>query len=153
MEIILVSDTHGRSEILHRISSMYPHADAYIHCGDVEDTPEAIAPFVAVCGNNDNYHDFPIERVLDIKGKRVFMTHSHVFHSLDHLVSRAKAHRCTLACYGHTHRIDDHVSNGIRVLNPGSLAMNRDGNPCAFMRITDTNDELIVEIIPVHLIP
>ena len=40
MKIIVVSDSHGKQGILEQIVEKHPDADAYLHCGDIEDYAE-----------------------------------------------------------------------------------------------------------------
>ena len=39
MEIVVVSDSHGRNDILKTIQEKHPNAKLFIHCGDLEDDP------------------------------------------------------------------------------------------------------------------
>ena len=51
MKIVVVSDSHGRNDILNLIREKHPEARLFIHCGDLEDDPmnyRAILLFVAI---------------------------------------------------------------------------------------------------------
>ena len=39
MKIVVVSDSHGRNDILNAIREKHPDAGLFIHCGDLEDDP------------------------------------------------------------------------------------------------------------------
>ena len=39
MKIVVVSDSHGRNDILKTIQEKHPNAKLFIHCGDLEDDP------------------------------------------------------------------------------------------------------------------
>ena len=64
MKIIVVSDSHGKQGILEQIVEKHPDADAYLHCGDIEDYAENYPSYIVVQGNNDIYYDYPDERVI-----------------------------------------------------------------------------------------
>ena len=68
LKICLASDNHGDLDPIHRILNDNPACDYYFHAGDVMAPPEAIAPFVAVEGNNDWQFEFPKERIFEIGG-------------------------------------------------------------------------------------
>ena len=36
MKVVVVSDSHGRDDLLYDLQEQYPNADAFLHCGDVE---------------------------------------------------------------------------------------------------------------------
>lgn len=147
-EIIVCSDNHGKKKVLESILQKYPHADAYIHCGDNELDYESMKPFDAVTGNNDTFYKYPKSLVVDVKGTRIFVAHGHLMryrHIEDDIIALAKEHRCTIACYGHTHVPVVKDVDGILLINPGSLYYNRDGSPTCFAKITITEDKVTVE--------
>lgn len=144
MEIIIVSDNHGKTQILKDIVEKHPNADAYIHCGDSEMSPSELLPFIGVSGNNDYYYDYPEYNVFDVKGNRILCMHSHTLpfgRSVEALVKRAKDKSCNIAVYGHTHRFDMREIEGVLVINPGSLYYNRDRSNPSYVKLTQVNDE------------
>lgn len=137
-EIIIVSDNHGNADILQQILAHYPNADAYIHCGDSELPPSMTQPFRVVTGNTDTHLGYPEMSVIDVKGIRCLITHSHTLpfgKTHETLVYQALEKGCTVACYGHTHRPFFQEINGVLVINPGSLAYNRDGSMESYGRL------------------
>jgi len=134
MEIVVVSDTHGRNDILQQIRQQHSKAYAYIHCGDSEAESYQIDGFASVIGNNDHCRDFPSELVLDLDGTRTFVIHGHQFSRMkmaEGLLNKAKDKQCQLVLYGHTHAFSSEMVDGIVLVNPGSLFHNRDGHlPC-----------------------
>lgn len=147
MEIVIVSDNHGRKEILEKIRHAYPNADAYIHCGDSEMDEYDLKPYLSVMGNNDwNY--FPEYRVVGVGDKRVLVIHSHTLpygNTVKNLVKLAKKESCDIACYGHTHRYDDQIYEGIQVVNPGSLFYNRDGSKPSYAILREVDGIITVK--------
>lgn len=55
MKIIVVSDSHGKQGILEQIVEKHPDADAYLHCGDIEDYAGKLSVLYRRTGNNDIY--------------------------------------------------------------------------------------------------
>lgn len=138
MEFIVLGDNHRDSDVLEAILRNHPQAKAFIHTGDSEMLPEAMKSFQGVSGNCDNYGLYPMERVVDVEGIRVYIEHGHNLPYGDRvnaLVEKAKARSCSVACMGHTHVFIDKVVDGVQVINPGSLHYNRDGTPQSYAQV------------------
>ncbi len=125
VKIVVVSDSHGRDDLLYDLQEQYPNADAFLHCGDVKAPQENFPGYLIVQGNNDYYYDLPAHRVLPLGGHRVLLIHSHQFslpqaRSADDRIY-AQERGCDIVCYGHTHVADLHMADGVSLLNPGSL--------------------------------
>lgn len=148
MKIVVVSDSHGRIEILKQILDTHPDADAYIHCGDLE-LPDTYFPqFIRVKGNNDYYADVPYEIVTHVNDLKVLITHSHqytYFHRQQQLAKKAERLGCRLVCYGHTHVFNDDVVEGVQFVNPGSCWINRDGTKPSYAVVTFEQEQIKVQ--------
>lgn len=141
--IIAASDTHGQSEYLKLLRDVYPRADAFIFCGDLEDDPGRIKGWAMVKGNNDWYSTAPDARVIQIGDVKVFVTHSHLFGYYNReqkLAARAKENGCRLALYGHTHRGSIEEIDGVMLVNPGSMSQPRDGKDPSYAEIWIEDD-------------
>ena len=134
MKILLVSDTHGRDELLKDIVRKEEPIDYMIHCGDIEGTENEIrfmtmAPVLMVRGNNDFYTDLKFDVSLPLEGHKILVTHGHthgVYGSHETLREQAKAKGHDIVMYGHIHRpIVDDSDPACLVLNPGSLTYPR----------------------------
>lgn len=133
MKVLIVSDTHGRSENLERVLLRESPVDMMIHCGDIEgeeDYFEALveAPCYMVSGNNDFFSDLPRELELTIEGRRVLVTHGHYYGvSLgpEGIMEEARARGFQMVCFGHTHRPVVYEEGGMTAVNPGSLSYPR----------------------------
>ena len=131
--VIVLSDSHGNSEIFRNIILQYgPACDAIAFCGDgssdlahlleeAEESAElrsAIPPVIAyVQGNCDptNYKILPNKspearlpqfQILCAAKKHIYICHGHnenVNYTLYPLTLRADAEYCQIAVYGHTH--------------------------------------------------
>jgi hypothetical protein len=130
-KVVVVSDTHGRSDLLEKIPKWEPDASLFVHCGDLEDDPRAYPQWIMVRGNNDYMPDsmMPLHRVISIGGHRLFITHGHRFPYYERdrfMANRAKENGCDIVCYGHTHVGETHEKSGVTLVNPGSAWMPRD---------------------------
>lgn len=133
MKILVVSDTHRYQDIFYDVLSELDDIDYVIHCGDTEgfeDEMEAACdvPFVAVAGNNDFCSYLPRERVLELMGHRIFVTHGHMYNvssGLGRLIDEAEDRECDVVLFGHTHRPTYCTDGKILVVNPGSISLPR----------------------------
>ena len=158
-KLLIVSDSHMNTEnILQAIKHEKP--DMLIHLGDIEDDPDDIQDFlnkvvneakgrpadeyvrsVYIKGNCDRlFKDKMIGALLfDINDLKVLATHGHGFYidaGVDDLLAVAKEKSCDIVMYGHTHAYHDEVIDGVRFLNPGSIAFPRKGELPSYMVIT-----------------
>lgn len=133
MRILIVSDTHRKEQNLEAVLEKEGPVEHLIHLGDVEGSKNhileiAACPVDIVAGNNDFMDDLPKEKEIMLGDYRVLLTHGHYYYvSLDTKMLRkeAKARGFDIAMYGHTHKPRIEKSNGITVLNPGSLSYPR----------------------------
>lgn len=150
MKVIVVSDSHGRDEMLHEVVSKHPDADVFIHCGDIEANESEFPQYVIVRGNNDLFYDYPDERILNIGKHHFYVTHSHQFmysHRVESLVKKAKEVGCDIVCFGHTHVALHEVCDGVHVLNPGSLWRSRDGREPSYAILSLQDEKVDVEFV------
>lgn len=147
MLIAVVSDTHRNSAIIKKVGNIVEKADILIHLGDnVADIDELKEIYknkiISVRGNCDFTTRSPIEKVENINGFRVLVTHGHKYDvksGIWHLKDRAKEVRPDIALFGHTHISEINFEDGIWIINPGSASLPRDGQrSIAFIEIEDT---------------
>ena len=122
MKLCIFSDSHGRTD---RVAKL-PPADAYLFCGDglgdLEDLP---GPVYSVCGNCDWGSRQPEQRLLELGGRRIFLTHGHRYRvkfDLYRLALAAREADAEIVLYGHTHAANRLEDNGLLLLNPGALS-------------------------------
>jgi putative phosphoesterase len=146
----VISDTHGlvRPEAVKALEG----TDMIIHAGDIG-TPEvlaalhAIAPVIAVCGNNDKgdwAHALPETEVVEVEGVALYVLHDVNALDLDPVAAGFHA-----VISGHSHRPAMAKRQGVLFLNPGSAGPRRFKLPVSVARLTirgDTIDAQLVEL-------
>lgn len=154
MKILLISDTHGSLYRVGEILKRLPDTDMIFHCGDYQKDAEELqdifgTPTVSVRGNSDGCHERDIQ-VVETPAGRILLTHGHmeiVQLDYDRLLYLAEENQCIAACFGHTHRAVCEKTDGIWVVNPGSLSEPRDGTDGTCAVLLAEEDGLQVEII------
>lgn len=132
MKILLVSDTHKKNEN-YFLALKQVRPDMVIHCGDGEGCENALTeaadcPVEIVLGNNDFFSELPREKVLEIEGYRIWVTHGHNYYvsmGRETIMREAYARGMDIVCFGHTHRPVVDVEESVTALNPGSLSYPR----------------------------
>lgn len=152
MRILLVSDTHRMNGNFYEVLEKEAPIDMVIHCGDAEGSEYELAAvagcdFECVCGNNDFFTVLPKERVLDIAGNKIFVTHGHCYNvsaGYDRLADEALSRGCNMAFFGHTHIPFMEEVNDVFLVNPGSLTYPRQHGriPTYVIAETDENGEI-----------
>lgn len=124
-KILVVSDSHGKTDILDRLYKMYPDCDYYLHAGDSCDLKENLGVFLTVKGNNDRYITND-QMVLKVGSHNIYMTHGHkMFLFEKNIIARSNNFGCDIFIHGHTHKPYYNCVSGIHVMCPGSLAYPR----------------------------
>lgn len=130
MRILVVSDTHGDVRNFEAVLRKHRDARVVIHCGDgADETHEMkiLFPdrcFICVRGNCDFSCEYPNIETITLEGKKLFITHGHVYNVKSSLLNLSLAAReagAQMAIFGHTHRALELYEDGLYFLNPGSL--------------------------------
>jgi len=144
MQILVISDTHGRAYMLRTAVQMHRDADLIVHCGDGEsecdallaEQPELAEKYWFVRGNCDYSTRSPELLLLPLPfGHLAAVTHGHRYMSGDYrtnLLRLAHSQGADLVLFGHLHCRIDEYHDGIRLFNPGSAAKPRDGQAPSF---------------------
>ena len=143
MRIGLLSDTHDFLDTAFlAIKAMGP-IDLLIHAGDHFRDASKIAseinvPVHAVVGNCDSRSEGPEEKLLQVDGAVLLITHGHRYNvkiSIYNLFNRAVELKADAVIYGHTHvpgyghtKVAGYSNQaGLLIINPGSISKPREG--------------------------
>lgn len=130
MLIAVVSDSHNNNKAIEDLKNYITKADVLLFLGDGESDIVKIkesfkGDIYAVSGNCDMYSKNPQELVLEIGGKRIFMSHGHKYnvkYSYDNIYYKGREVGADIILFGHTHIPIIEEDNGIIMMNPGSLS-------------------------------
>lgn len=133
MKVLIVSDSHGKNTHLERVLEKEKDIDFLIHLGDLEGTEQYLAgilqcPMVLVSGNNDYFSNLEREKLFELKGYQIFITHGHryqVYEGAELLKEIGKELKADIVMFGHTHIPYLDTDDGIIILNPGSISQPR----------------------------
>lgn len=155
MKILVVSDTHGDFNTLKRAVLSHSTAEVIIHCGDGESQVQRIKesfPDKAVYnvrGNCDWNSSAPATEEITVEGKKIFVTHGHLYQAkltLSLICAEARSRNADILCFGHTHIPTEEYRDGLYVLNPGSCS--GCGATCGLIEITPGG--ILTSIAPVR---
>ena len=140
-----MSDSHRNDELVEKIYRLESDADAFLHCGDLCSDERQFPWLEMVQGNCDYNFDLPRQRIFKYEDVGILMVHGDKIYDRNNTLSRrAIENGCQIVLHGHTHTLIDETVNGIRILNPGALSMNRDGNPVGYIVLTIEGSEYTV---------
>ncbi|MBT9176997.1 MAG: Phosphodiesterase YfcE [Firmicutes bacterium] len=147
----ILGDTHGDHVSIEAALKKLGPLDALIHVGDYYRDGEALAhtlhiPVIAVVGNCDARRQ-PDRELIELAGKRIFVTHGHlqgVKQGTVSLVREARLRQANVVLFGHTHVPAAFSQHGILFVNPGSTHAGRKGKgrACALLVVTGTEVEV-----------
>ena len=130
MRVLVVSDIHGKLNLLREAIEAQPTARDVIFLGDglrqVEDVMDLYPDrtFYTVPGNCDfGAKGIPV-RQETLGSKRFYFTHGHlhdVKYTLYRLDMAAREAGADIALFGHTHVPYEEYADGMHLFNPGSL--------------------------------
>jgi uncharacterized protein len=148
----VISDTHGllRPEAFEALKG----SELIVHAGDIGgpeviEALRAIAPVVAVRGNNDRGEwagEFPLYDVTQVGSAFVY-----VLHDLKELDLNPEAAGFRVVVSGHSHRAVAEERRGVLYLNPGSAGPRRFRLPVTVARLTFDGDDARAEIISLNV--
>lgn len=135
MRIGVISDSHGNAQALNAAVDAAGRLDAWLHAGDYYSDSKWLAantglPVYGVRGNCDFTKEGPLERIVELAGVEILLTHGHIYHvgyDLMRLSLRAQELECAAVVFGHTHVPTLERYGSITILNPGSPVHPRQG--------------------------
>jgi putative phosphoesterase len=129
MKVLIMSDSHGLTDEIVDIKNRHKdEVNLMFHCGDSELSAQSseLKSFQGVKGNCDFESNFPNERIEDVNGVSLYLTHGHLYNvksTLMNLKYRALELNAKIACYGHSHIAGAELIDGILFINPGSIRL------------------------------
>lgn len=153
MKLLIISDTH-RAIInpLNVLKKINKKINGVIHLGDGADDVTKLKnnypelEFYNICGNCDFGSNIEQEKVIDLNGKRIFITHGHIYSvdfGLDRIYYAAQEKNADICLFGHTHKPLIEYADNILIMNPGSISKPRSSNICSY-GIIDISDNGII---------
>lgn len=133
MLVAVVSDSHNNKEVVAMAKKAIVKCDALLFLGDGENDLEELTEdfkgeVYAVCGNCDFKMINPMERIVILNGKRIYMTHGNRYNvnfGYNSIYYRGLEVEADIILYGHTHiPMIKHEGNMI-IMNPGSISSGR----------------------------
>ncbi|MBC8589795.1 YfcE family phosphodiesterase [Wansuia hejianensis] len=133
MNILVVSDTHGRNQEVIEHIAQREKVDLLFHLGDYVEDGEEISrtleiPSVIVNGNGDFLSKYKDDELIEIMGKKIFLTHGHSYNvrfTIDNIYYKAAELGASVALFGHTHIPINIKEENIIIMNPGSPSFPR----------------------------
>ena len=131
MRLVVTSDVHRRTSALFDIVERHiNNADLFINLGDSMNEIEELLmvypnlKIECVAGNCDFGSTYPLTKLLECGGKRVFITHGHPFyvkHGYGVLMEKARDVKADICLFGHTHTPYTEIVDGVYYMNPGAV--------------------------------
>lgn len=152
MKFLVFSDSHKSTNGMDIAIERHKDITHIIHCGDIVEDCEYLEAvygrthsICAVCGNNDFFSRYPLNRIIKCEGKNIYVTHGHKEHVKSGtytLLSKTREINADMAIYGHTHEQHYEEIDGINMLNPGSIGYLKQ----EYAVIDITKDKISVEM-------
>ncbi|HEV8719196.1 MAG TPA: metallophosphoesterase family protein [Candidatus Binatia bacterium] len=144
----LISDTHGlvRPEALAALEG----SELIIHAGDIGKAEvltslEAIAPVIAIRGNNDR--DAWAKKIPDVLNVQINGVAIHVIHNVNELEADPITEGFRAIVSGHSHKPGVVTQDGILFINPGSAGPRRFKLPVTVGKLLLVRDSVRVKIV------
>jgi len=148
--ILIFSDSHrvisNMRDVVNKLGS---DIECILHLGDLCSDARALAAsfpdikIIGVKGNCDFELDVPNEKLEQIHGKTVFLTHGHTYgvkNSYQSIITAARARNADICLFGHTHLPDIFYSDNILFLNPGSILLSKNINDPTYGTLNFSDD-------------
>lgn len=139
--------------MLEKAINMIGEVECIIHLGDhYRDIIKVNNKFnnliYYVPGNNDYLGNGSSDKIIELNGKKIFITHGHrysISYGLMTLYYKAEEEKADIVLYGHTHRYGIDYEGDIFFLNPGSVSRPRDSVPSAAVLVIDNKGDIYAE--------
>jgi len=157
MQILVLSDTHGKVDAISQLLNSYKHkVQTVIHLGDCASDILPLQPLypeiniVAVAGNCDYLATLQQERILTLDSKRILLVHGHnhnIKSNYNRLMYYAQEKEVDACLFGHTHVPAIFESGSVFFMNPGSLGAPIMRSPSHGLLTIDSTGNITGEVI------
>lgn len=176
--LLVISDSHGRYPVFESIIRGFgTGCDALVFCGDgvcdiatllykQKSDPKlakCVPPVIAAVRGNCDPYSYPLDtgslyfsELLEFtaNSRRFLVAHGHnqgVDYGVENLGLEMQVSECTTGFYGHTHVAREEIYGNYKIVNPGSCARPRGGQPAGFAIATVEKDFVDVAFIKMTL--
>lgn len=155
MKLAVVSDTHGRVDLIVNAIKAEDKVGKIIHLGDCTQDVRAIEEetdieVISVRGNCDMLDvETPLERFFEIEGVRILAVHGHKYnvkYGHERIYYRALELGANIVLYGHSHVVSIEKARGIYLINPGSPTLPRSSYGKSYIILDIDDGQINTEI-------
>lgn len=154
MKILVMSDTHGKTELAEKIIAKMDKIELLIHLGDHYEDAMSLGrcmniKVAAVKGNCDR-GEVEEEMVLELEKHKLLLTHGHQYgvkSNLTRIYYKALELGCDIVLFGHIHMPVNIKHDDVLIMNPGSLSLPRGGSRPSYGIIEIEGDNVCSHII------
>ncbi|MCR4399207.1 MAG: metallophosphoesterase [Firmicutes bacterium] len=155
MRLGLVSDSHGDILKLRKALRDMGAVDVVLHAGDFYEDSRKLqvvtgVTVVGVMGNCDHFVAGPLEKVVEVAGKRILLTHGHQYgvkRDKNGLRERGSALGVNAVVFGHTHIAETFWAGGMLFVNPGSCRYGRSNQGLTYGTLDIAADGTMMPVI------
>lgn len=155
MKIMVVSDTHGYTDIVINEYKNQRDVNLVIHLGDYYKDAQKIeklidSEVIYVKGNTDGDGSEDLNKVFKVDNHNMYLTHGHkenVKAGLMPLYYKALSLSCNIALFGHTHIPFMEHHYDVLLFNPGSISIPKGGSQPSYGIINIENNNISAKII------
>lgn len=147
MKIAVISDSHYEASSINEVKKYLNDVDIIFHCGDgAPDTKLLEGDFngeiYAVKGNCDISNEYPSERIVEVMGIKIFITHGNMYNvknEYNTIFYKGKEVGADIVLFGHSHKALINKYDGLIIMNPGSVTFpyGIDKRTMGFIEISD----------------
>lgn len=136
LKILVISDTHNEINNVVKIIKNNKSIDMILHLGDVQSDYKKIKQYyfeniTYVSGNCDYISKYPKEKIIEIEGKKILMTHGHKYNvkwEYDTIKNIGFHNKVDGILFGHTHIPYLEENEDLVLMNPGSITLPRESS-------------------------
>jgi putative phosphoesterase len=154
VRIGVVSDTHHDWQTALKALQQLGKLDLICHAGDMYNDGNKLGILLGVeakvvAGNCDLRKFSVHEEVFDFGGKKIFLTHGHLYHvkwTYDKIIHRGMELGADIVIFGHTHVPVCIEQGNMLLINPGSLKEARGGSKPSYVLLELTGQKVEAKI-------